>query len=117
MDYVKKELLTTPMLFPYEPGMFWDKLRQIVREEISALPNKRADVESFSIEGLTHKPLYKINELCHLFHISRTTIYDWVRHGKLKPYKIRSRVYFLFNDIQALLNNADFVPKKAAAQM
>ncbi|WP_367115549.1 helix-turn-helix domain-containing protein [Chitinophaga sp. CB10] len=33
----------------------------------------------------------------------QSTIYDWIKHGKLKPYKIRSRVYFLWNDIQQLL--------------
>lgn len=42
-------------------------------------------------------------EVCQLFHVSKPTIYDWVRLGKLKPYKIRSRVYFLWQDISVLL--------------
>lgn len=58
---------------------------------------------SFETPGLTYKPLYKIAEVCVLFHVSKPTIYDWVKHGKLKPYKIRSRVYFLWQDIQQLL--------------
>jgi hypothetical protein len=28
-----------------------------------------------------------------------------VKHGKLKPFKIRSRVYFLWQDIQQLLQS------------
>ncbi len=58
---------------------------------------------AFETPGLTYKPLYKIAEVCVLFHVSKPTIYDWVKHGKLKPYKIRSRVYFLWQDIQQLL--------------
>jgi excisionase family DNA binding protein len=54
--------------------------------------------------GLTYKPLYKIAEVCALFHVSKPTIYDWIKHEKLKPYKIRSRVYFLWQDIQQLLH-------------
>jgi len=39
-----------------------------------------------------------------IFYVTKPTIYGWVKHGKLKPYKIRSRVYFLWQDIQQLLN-------------
>ena len=31
------------------------------------------------------------------------TIYDWIKHGKLKRVKIRSRVYFLGSDIRQLM--------------
>ncbi|MEJ7677949.1 MAG: helix-turn-helix domain-containing protein [Segetibacter sp.] len=59
------------------------------------LTSKRQLLRSFETPGLTNKPLYKIAEVCALFHVTKPTIYDWVKHGKLKPYKIRSRVYFL----------------------
>lgn len=42
-------------------------------------------------------------EVCAIFKVTKPTIYDWIKHGKLKPYKIRSRVYFLWNDIQQLI--------------
>ena len=93
-----------PMLFPYEPEAFWEMLRQIVREELSALYNRnRATPNLFQTPGLIEKPLYTIDELAALFQISKPTIYDWTRHGKLKPVKIRGRVYFLHRDIQELL--------------
>ena len=38
-----------------------------------------------------------------MFQVTKPTIYDWIRHGKLKPFKVRSRVYFLWQDIQKLL--------------
>ncbi len=94
----------TPMLFPYEPEHFWQSIRQIIREEVSSVEKQKPVAPSFETAGMSYKPLYKIAEVCALFHVTKPTIYDWVKHGKLKPYKIRSRVYFLWQDIQQLLN-------------
>jgi excisionase family DNA binding protein len=95
----------TPMLFPYEPDQFWQRVRLIVREEINQLEKNLPTTAStlYQTPGMEYKPLYKIAEVCNMFQVTKPTIYDWVRHGKLKPYKIRSRVYFLWQDIQRLL--------------
>lgn len=92
------------MLFPYEPTQFWEQLQKIIREEIGKL-EKAKSPSSVSTEtpGLTYKPLFKMAEVCAIFQVSKPTIYDWVKNGKLKPYKIRSRVYFLWQDIQQLM--------------
>ena len=55
------------------------------------------------VNGLTEKPLYKIQEVRLLFKVTKPTIYDWIKHGKLKRVKIRSRVYFLGSDIKQLM--------------
>ena len=95
----------TPMLFPYDPVEYWEQVRKIVREEVKSAEKERSvSAPSFETPGLTYKPLFKIAEVCALLHVSKPTIYDWVKHGKLKPYKIRSRVYFLWQDIQQLLH-------------
>lgn len=95
-----------PILFPIEPNDFWEKIRLIIREEI-AKENKVENNQSiFHTPGLNYKPLYKIAEVCLLFQITRPTVYEWIRQGSLKPYKIRSRVYFLHQDIQKLLDLA-----------
>lgn len=96
--------LVTPMLFPYEPEKFLQSIRQIIREEVQSIDKQKSNSSNFEAPGLTYKPLYKIAEVCALFHVTKPTIYDWVKHGKLKPYKIRSRVYFLHQDIQQLLH-------------
>ncbi len=114
MENVKRELLAAPMLFPYEPEKYWEQLRSIIKEEVQSVTKQAISAPTFDIPGLTYKPLYKIIEVCQLFNISRPTIYDWVKHGKLKPYKIRSRVYFLYNDIQGLLENAALPTAKPA---
>src|SRR3954465_2455917 len=98
------ETVHTPILFPFEPEQFWQSLRQIIREEVNQAEKSKQNMGSMETPGLTYKPLYKIAEVCALFRITKPTIYDWVKHGKLKPYKIRSRVYFLHQDIQKLLH-------------
>ena len=92
------------MLFPYEPNQFWEQMRSIVREEITNIEKEKIKAVSYETAGLTYKPLYKMDEVRKIFQVSRPTIYEWIKDGKLKPYKIRSRVYFLWNDIQQLLN-------------
>jgi len=95
---------SVPILFPFEPDLFWQQMRLIVREEI--VKNKTETIKGatqFNTPGLTYKPLYKIKEVCSFFQVTRPTLYDWIKEGKLKPYKIKSRVYFLYNDIQQLI--------------
>jgi predicted DNA-binding transcriptional regulator AlpA len=98
---------TIPILFPYDPKQYLEDIRIIIREEIQNLYNPVSDSAAFETGGLNYKPLYKINELCSLFQITKPTIYDWIKHGKLKPLKIRSRVFFLWNDIQRLIEGND----------
>lgn len=92
---------SVPILFPVEPREFWKQIREIIKEEVSALKFPGSPV--LPAPGFTEKPLYKITEICELFGVSRTTIHDWVKHGKLRKVKVRSRVYFLAGDIQRLL--------------
>lgn len=92
-----------PILFPYEPEEFWEHIRLIIREEITRTSKEKSSGSLTETNGLTYKPLFKIAEVCTFFHVSRPTIYEWIKDGKLKPYKIRRRVYFLWNDIQKLL--------------
>ncbi|PVD50009.1 DNA-binding protein [Terrimonas sp.] len=102
-DKVKYESAQTPMLFPYEPLRFWEQIREIIKEELSKVSRIATPPPDYQTPGMTYKPLYKIGEVCQILQVSRPTIYDWIRHGKLKPYKIRSRVYFLWKDLEELL--------------
>ena len=94
--------LAVPILVQITPEDFWAKMRVIVREEMN---RKLPDQIIMETPGLTEKPLYKIQEVCSLFKVSKPTIYDWIKHGKLKRVKIRSRVYFLGRDIKQLMTN------------
>ena len=102
-EQVRSAATPTPILFPVEPSTFWETIRLIIREEVNNVETKKPVSVSFETPGMTYKPLYKIAEVCKLFQVTKPTIYDWVKHGKLKPFKIQSRVYFLWQDIQQLL--------------
>jgi excisionase family DNA binding protein len=83
-------------------------MRLIVREEITKQKIETVNsATQFETSGLTYKPLYKIKEVCSFFQVTRPTLYDWIKEGKLKPYKIKSRVYFLHNDIHQLFQNKE----------
>jgi excisionase family DNA binding protein len=94
----------TPILFPYEPTEYWQNIRQIIREEVAKIEKGKPKGNVLETPGLTYKPLLKITELCTLFQVTKPTIYSWIKAGKLKPVKVRSRVYFLFQDVQRLLS-------------
>jgi len=92
--------METPILFPISPEEYWQKLSEVMDQLLSerlkqgGYPGPPA--------GMTSRPLLSIKEVCDLFQITKPTVYEWTRHGKLKPYKVRARVYFLMADIEAL---------------
>ena len=96
--------LSVPILIPFEPEEFWAQIRLIIREEVTK--NKKEQPVFTSLmetSGFTEKPLFKMQEICSLFKVTKPTIYDWIKHGKLKKVKIRSRVYFLGSDVRQLM--------------
>lgn len=94
---------TTPMLFPYEPEELFQKIRELLHSElIKFLPESKQQV-SYEVNGLTQKPLYKADEVCAMFHITRQTLHEWGKEGIVKPYKIKSRVFYLWNDLEKLI--------------
>lgn len=92
-----------PILLPYEPADYWKKMKELVHEEVKAVLKSKEPLPSIHTNGLTEKPLFKVSELCAIFKISKPTIYEWIKAGKLKPLKIRSRVFFLGKDIRQLM--------------
>ncbi len=95
---------TVPILIPFEPEEFWQQIRLIIREEVARNEEmKPANGNVMETPGLTEKPLFKMEEICNLFKVTKPTIYDWIKHGKLRRVKIRSRVYFLGSEIRQLM--------------
>ncbi|QEC58367.1 helix-turn-helix domain-containing protein [Flavisolibacter ginsenosidimutans] len=93
-----------PILIPLDPNEFWTQMRGIIREEMERSSRQTVNsVPVAEIPGLTEKPLYNMREICSLFRITKPTIYDWIKHGKLRRIKIRSRVYFLGSEIKHLM--------------
>jgi len=98
--------METPILFPMPPDEFWQKLSQLLDESIHKRL-QQASTTALPVNKLASSPLLSMKEVCELFRISKPTIYSWTKEGKLKPYKIRARVYFLTTDIVNLLKPAE----------
>lgn len=48
------------------------------------------------------KTLLTIADMVELFQTCRSTIYNWEKAGRLKPYKVGRRKYYLKDDVQGL---------------
>ncbi|HWK03796.1 MAG TPA: helix-turn-helix domain-containing protein [Puia sp.] len=94
------------ILMNYEKEAFWAQMRKIIQEEFAKLSLKAEPATStLEVPGMTYKPLYNSGEICQLFGITKPTIYEWIKNGVLKPVKIQSRVYFLHQDVQQLIQS------------
>ncbi len=92
------------ILFPYEPDEFWEKIRELLRTEIQKARIPEKPPVTYQTPGLVQKPLYKTHEVCAMLQISRQTLHQWTKEGILKAYKIKSRVFFLWTDIEKLIH-------------
>lgn len=96
------------MLFPMEPAEFWHYLKTIIEE---VMEQKISSISKQTLaENPAQKKLLKAKEVCELFQVSKPTIYEWLKQGKLKSIKIESRRYFLWQDIEELIKNSKSMP-------
>lgn len=79
---VKIEQVKTPMLFPIELEQYWQMLRMLVREEVNQLAHKAPSNAMFA-PGLIYKPLFKMDEVCKLFQVTKPTNESWC--GSSRP--------------------------------
>ena len=93
------------MLFPIEPAEFWSRLKTIIEEVVD---QKNSSIsKQTSVLDPPLKKLLKAKEVCELFQVSKPTIYEWLKQGKLKSIKIESRRYFLWQDIEELIQTSN----------
>jgi excisionase family DNA binding protein len=100
----------TPMLFPMAPSEFWKQMKMIIEEVVKEKLNQPPVSIS---SNFPNKALLKAVEICELFQVSKPTIYEWLKQGKLKSIKIEWRRYFLRQDIDELIKNSKSMPIQA----
>ena len=83
------------------PEEHYDKLRQIIREELSALNSKEPD-----LKYRTRK------EVCKLLSISLPTLSEYTRTGIIIGKKIGSRILYEEENVQAAVRNVPVVKHK-----
>jgi excisionase family DNA binding protein len=98
----------TPMLFPVTPTEYWKQIKtlmeQVVEEKLNA-SNLRQLPQAYFPE----KTLLKATEVCEIFRVSKPTLYEWMKQGKLKSFKVKSRRYFLRTDIEAVIQQTTVI--------
>lgn len=60
---------------------------------------KLNDMVTISKDG---KDLLTTADIITLFQVCRTTIYNWEKQGKLKPYKVGRKKFYARQDVQSL---------------
>jgi len=85
------------MLLPIEPEAFWKQMKEIVEQVVNEKSSQT------TAEKHTDRPLLKAKEVCEIFRVSKPTLYDWLKQGKIKSVKIQSRRYFLWRDVDELI--------------
>ena len=85
------------------------------RQELQSLINDSIKENFKEVFSKKHIPecneslkLLKTNDVCKLFGVSRVTIQQWRKAGKLKFKRISGKVYFSESDIKESLINRDF---------
>lgn len=88
------------ILIPMEPDEFWSGIRKVLDESIKEYFSKsnQAGTES-------RPPLLKTTDVCKILKVSKPTIYEWLRIGKLPSVKIQSRRYFRWKDVDELIES------------
>ena len=80
---------------PYSEEELEAKVKTWFREVVKEIEERQ---EAIPESSLDEKPM-TISEVCQFFGKSRPTIYDWMKKGILKYYKVSSRTYFLRKDL------------------
>ena len=96
------DITNAQILVPFEVIELKEMIRQLLRSELQTL-KKPNDAVSYDVPGMTQKPIYKAAEVCKMLQISRVTLHAWTKEGLIKPYKIKSRLFFLWADIEKLI--------------
>ena len=95
------------MLLPMEPKAFWCQLRSIVEEVVmESRPETPGDIHA-------KRPLLKAKEVCEIFHVSKPTLYDWLKQGRITSIKIQSRRYFHWKDVEELIQQSKVISFKS----
>ena len=55
---------------------------------------------------MTNKIAYSVKEAVNVSSISRTTLYELIKAGKIKPAKIGTRTLIMRSDLEAMIQRA-----------
>ncbi|MDY0393015.1 MAG: helix-turn-helix domain-containing protein [Candidatus Bipolaricaulis sp.] len=89
--------MTNYLLQVKDEESFFQKVRKIVKEELSYSKNPQTDSKS-------QIPYIKVEEVMRILNVSRPTVNEWARQGYFKKYKINSRVFYNRDEIMNFIS-------------
>ncbi len=89
--------MNTPFYAVNDPDDLLKEFRKIIKEELSE--TRKEDTTS------EETPYIKIDAVCKILQISKPTVYQWIRDGIIKIYKVSSRTYFNKEEILDFLKS------------
>lgn len=93
-------MTTNYIIIPMEISEFWKELKSIVEQvvlrQIPHKPPVQLPIERFPT-------LLKVKEVCELLGVSKPTICEWMREGKIPSLKIGVRRLFDDADIEPVI--------------
>lgn len=99
-----------PIMFPCPQEEFWDRMTKVLEKVLEA--RLAATNNQKTTDHLPEKALLKATEVCQIFQVSKPTLYGWMKEGRLKSFKIRSRRYFSRIDIEDVIRQNPINYKK-----
>ena len=76
---------------------------ELQREIIQGIKSELLEELKKSLQFQQTEMYYTRKEVAELFKVDISTIHNWTKSGKLKPYGLGNRVYFLHSDISKSL--------------
>lgn len=89
----------TPIFFPVAPSEFLQLIRSMVEDVVDTRISKEPKLPS----ALAEKTLLLPKEVCQVLRISKSTLYELVKEGRLTGFKIQRRRYFARSDVEKLM--------------
>ncbi|MGN6196895.1 MAG: helix-turn-helix domain-containing protein [Ginsengibacter sp.] len=96
-------MTTNYILIPMEISEFWKELKSIVEQAVLKHIPQKPPVQ-LPIEGFP--TLLKVKEVCELLGVSKPTIYEWMREGKIPSLKLGAHRLFDAADIEAVIQKS-----------
>ena len=87
IDAMKKEIFTNLEIQDLE-----DLIRICIRAELKEMTNNNENAD-----------LMKANEVCEYLRISKVTLFNWLRQGKIIGYHLGTRLFFKRTDVDKAL--------------
>lgn len=87
------------ILFPIAPDEFYHQIRAMMEQVV----DERILQKTVIPEELAGKTLLVPKEVCQILRISKPTLYELIKQGKLVGFRIQKRRYFARTDIEKII--------------